>query len=45
VLPHVNAGSCLIDLRCIDPADDDTILDAIRQALAALKAADAGGVS
>jgi L-seryl-tRNA(Ser) seleniumtransferase len=44
VLPRVNDGSCLIDLRCIAPADDDRILDAIRKALAAFKAADAGGV-
>jgi L-seryl-tRNA(Ser) seleniumtransferase len=44
VLPRVNDGSCLIDLRCIPPADDDRILDAIRKALAAFKAADAGGV-
>jgi L-seryl-tRNA(Ser) seleniumtransferase len=42
VLPRVHDGSCLIDLRCVPAADDDRILEAIRQALAALEAADAG---
>jgi L-seryl-tRNA(Ser) seleniumtransferase len=42
VLPRVHDGSCLIDLRCVPPGDDVRILDAVRQALAALAAAAAG---
>ncbi|NUP60190.1 MAG: L-seryl-tRNA(Sec) selenium transferase [Pseudarthrobacter sp.] len=42
VLPRVHDGSCLIDLRCVPPADDERILDAVRYALGALQAADAG---
>jgi len=42
VLPRVNDGSCLIDLRCVPAADDDRILNAVRQALATREGADAG---
>jgi L-seryl-tRNA(Ser) seleniumtransferase len=42
VLPRVHDGSCLLDLRCVPEEDDDRILDAVRQALAALKGLDAG---
>ncbi|MGO4230053.1 L-seryl-tRNA(Sec) selenium transferase [Arthrobacter sp. YAF34] len=42
VLPRVHDGSCLIDLRCVPPLDDERILDAVRQALATLGVADAG---
>lgn len=42
VLPRVNDGSCLIDLRCVPAADDDRILDAVRQALANPEVADTG---
>lgn len=42
VLPRVHGGSCLVDLRCVPEADDDRILDAVRQALATLEAAAAG---
>jgi len=42
VLPRVHDGSCLLDLRCVPEGDDDRLLDAIRQARAALQAADAG---
>jgi L-seryl-tRNA(Ser) seleniumtransferase len=42
VLPRVHDGSCLVDLRCVPAADDDRILDAVRQALATLQVADAG---
>ncbi|MEQ4518169.1 L-seryl-tRNA(Sec) selenium transferase [Pseudarthrobacter sp. B907] len=42
VLPRVHDGACLIDLRCVPPADDERILDAVRQARTALTVADAG---
>lgn len=42
VLPRVHDGSCLLDLRCVPEADDDRILDAVRQALATLTDSDAG---
>lgn len=42
VLPRVHDGSCLIDLRCVPAVEDDRILEAVRQALAAFEAADAG---
>lgn len=42
VLPRVHDGSCLVDLRCVPPKDDDRILEAVRQALEAAKVADAG---
>jgi L-seryl-tRNA(Ser) seleniumtransferase len=42
VLPRVHDGSCLIDLRCVPPKDDDRILNAVRQAAATLDVADAG---
>ncbi|AMM32202.1 hypothetical protein SA2016_1525 [Sinomonas atrocyanea] len=42
VLPRVHSGSCLLDLRCVPEGDDDRILEAVRKALAALGAADAG---
>lgn len=35
VVARVEAGACLVDLRCIDPADDDRLADVIRAALAA----------
>ncbi|MFJ4207853.1 L-seryl-tRNA(Sec) selenium transferase [Paenarthrobacter sp. NPDC089675] len=43
VLPRVHDGSCLIDLRCVPAADDQRVLAAVRQALAALAGHDAGG--
>jgi L-seryl-tRNA(Ser) seleniumtransferase len=42
VLPRVHDGSCLLDLRCVPEDQDDRILEAVRQALATLKSADAG---
>lgn len=42
ILPRVHDGACLIDLRCVPPAHDERILDAVRQALATLEAADTG---
>jgi L-seryl-tRNA(Ser) seleniumtransferase len=42
VLPRVHDGSCLVDLRCVPEPDDHRILDAVRQALASLQAANAG---
>ena len=42
VLPRVHDGSCLIDLRCVPAVEDDRILEAVRQALAAFEAVDAG---
>ena len=42
VLPRVHDGSCLLDLRCVPEADDDRMLDAVRQALATLDGAGAG---
>ncbi|MFC6146321.1 L-seryl-tRNA(Sec) selenium transferase [Corynebacterium nasicanis] len=33
VLPRVHQGACLIDLRCVPPAADDTVVDAIRRAV------------
>lgn len=35
VVARVEDGACLVDLRCIDPADDARLADAIRAALAA----------
>lgn len=43
VLPRVHDGSCLLDLRCVPEGDDERILAAVRRALAALEATDAGG--
>jgi L-seryl-tRNA(Ser) seleniumtransferase len=43
VLPRVHDGSCLLDLRCVSEDDDHRILAAVRQALAALDGAEAGG--
>ncbi|MBT1000995.1 L-seryl-tRNA(Sec) selenium transferase [Paenarthrobacter sp. DKR-5] len=43
VLPRVHDGSCLIDLRCVSEADDERILAAVRRAVEAFEAADAGG--
>lgn len=34
VLPRVHDGRCLVDLRCIPPAEDDRVLAAVRTALA-----------
>lgn len=45
VLPRVHDGSCLLDLRCVPEGDDDRILAAVRQALAALGSEDAGGAA
>lgn len=45
VLPRVHDGACLIDLRCVPAADDDRILDAVRQAQSRFAAADAGGAA
>ncbi|MDQ0769258.1 L-seryl-tRNA(Ser) seleniumtransferase [Pseudarthrobacter defluvii] len=42
VLPRVHDGACLIDLRCVPAKDDDRILGAVRQVLAAFEAADTG---
>jgi len=42
VLPRVHDGACLVDLRCVPSGDDDRILAAVRQALAALDVAGAG---
>jgi L-seryl-tRNA(Ser) seleniumtransferase len=42
VLPRVHDGACLLDLRCVPAADDGRILEAVRQALAALASAGAG---
>jgi L-seryl-tRNA(Ser) seleniumtransferase len=36
VLPRVHDGACLLDLRCVPDADDDRLLVAVREALAAL---------
>jgi L-seryl-tRNA(Ser) seleniumtransferase len=42
VLPRVHDGSCLVDLRCVPEEDDERVLAAVRQALAALDDAPAG---
>ncbi|WP_423184627.1 L-seryl-tRNA(Sec) selenium transferase [Arthrobacter sp. NyZ413] len=42
VLPRVHDGSCLVDLRCVPEGDDERLLGAVRQALAALGAAGDG---
>lgn len=33
VVPRVHDGACLLDLRCVPEADDETVLDAVRKAL------------
>ena len=33
VVARVDAGACLVDLRCIDPADDDRLAHAVKAAL------------
>lgn len=36
VLPRVHGGSCLVDLRCVEPGDDDRLAEAVARALASL---------
>jgi L-seryl-tRNA(Ser) seleniumtransferase len=40
VLPRVHDGACLVDLRCIREADDDSLLAAVGAALAGLHGVD-----
>ncbi|MFW0792310.1 L-seryl-tRNA(Sec) selenium transferase [Gordonia sp. CPCC 205515] len=35
ILTRVHDGACLLDLRCVPPSDDERVIDAVRQALAA----------
>ena len=38
VVARVERGRCLVDLRCVDPADDDRLADAVRAAATSLRA-------